>query len=275
MKTKELMNIIRNEHSPVFKSREVFEMEYIPDIYNYRDEQLTKMATFCSSIPYDIAPKNLLLTGGNATGKTTTLKAFFNMLNDEFSNVETVYINCQLYNTENMVYSKIYKQLFNIEDSTVGKTNTFLFKAITNKIQEDNTILIIGLDDFDNFKSIEGLNKMLYRFLRAHEMVGNIQISIFTVSNRNDLILNPSVDTIFNRVPIVFDQYSLEQMYHILHDRCEYGFAKGVIDDELIRYVAKKSYDTGNLRYGINLLSSAGQKAEVFGSCKILRNYLD
>lgn len=88
-------------------------------------------------------------------------------------------------------------------------------------------------------------------------------------------MLAPAVETIFNRIPIVFDQYSLEQMYYILDDRCTYGFYRGVISDELIRVVANKSYNRGNLRYGIKLLSSAGQKAEVFGNGKIIRNFLD
>ena len=78
-------------------------MDYVPDIYKYRDEQLAKMAMYCNSIPDDIAPKNLQLCGGNATGKTTTLKQFFKMLNEAFPNIVTVYINCQLFNTENTV----------------------------------------------------------------------------------------------------------------------------------------------------------------------------
>lgn len=243
MKTNDIMNIIKNENSPIFLNREVFEMDYIPDIYKYRDEQLTKMAMYCNSIPDNIAPKNLLLTGGNATGKTTTLKTFFKMLNESFNNLKTVYINCQLYNTENAVYGKIYNDLHNIKGSTNGKTNSFLFNAITSRILKQNKILILGLDDFDSFKSINDLNKMLYNFLRIHEMEDNIQIAIFTVSNKDNLILNPSVDTIFNRIPILFNQYSLKQMYNILNDRCTYGFYNGVISDELIHEVAQRSYD--------------------------------
>lgn len=275
MKTQDLMNIIRTEESPVFLNREVFEMDYIPDIYKYRDEQLGKMAMYCNSIPDNIAPKNLQLCGCNATGKTTTLKQFFKMLNEAFPNVETVYINCQLFNTENAVYGKIYNKLFGVKGSITGKSNSMLFSKITEKLKKENKILIIGLDDFDSFKSIDGLNKMLYNFLRIHEAEEGIQICIFTVSNKDDLMLAPAVETIFNRIPIVFDQYSLEQMYHILDDRCTYGFYRGVISDELIRAVAKKSYNRGNLRYGIKLLSSAGQKAEVYGEGKIIKNFLD
>lgn len=274
MKTQDLISIINEGESPVFLNREVFEMDYIPDIYKYRDEQLGKMAMYCNSIPDNIAPKNLQLYGGNATGKTTTLKQFFNMLNEAFPNVETVYINCQLFNTENAVYGKIFNQLYGMKGTITGKTNSLLFSKITERLKKENKILIIGLDDFDSFRSLDGLNKMLYNFLRIHEAEDGIQISVFTVSNKDDLMLAPAVETIFNRVPILFDQYSLEQMYHILNDRCRYGFYPGVISDELIRVVAERSYNRGNLRYGIRLLSSAGQKAEVFGDGKIIRNFL-
>ena len=275
MKTQDLINIISDEESPVFLNREVFEMDYVPDIYKYRDEQLAKMAMYCNSIPDNIAPKNLQLCGGNATGKTTTLKQFFKMLNEAFPNIVTVYINCQLFNTENTVYGKIYNKLYGVKGSINGKSNTMLFDKIVARLKKENKILIIGLDDFDSFKSRDGLNKMLYNFLRIHEAEEGLQICIFTVSNKDDLMLAPAVETIFNRIPIVFDQYSLEQMYHILDDRCTYGFYRGVISDELIRVVANKSYNRGNLRYGIKLLSSAGQKAEVFGNGKIIRNFLD
>lgn len=275
MKTQDLINIIDSGESPVFMNREVFEMDYIPDIYKYRDEQLGKMAMYCNSIPDNIAPKNMQLCGGNATGKTTTLKQFFKMLDEAFPNIVTVYINCQLFNTENTVYGKIYNKLYGMKGSINGKSNTLLFDKIVEKLKKEKKILIIGLDDFDSFKSRDGLNKMLYNFLRIHEAEEGIQICIFTVSNKADLKLAASVETIFNRVPIVFDQYSLEQMYHILDDRCTFGFYPGVISDVLVREVANKSYNIGNLRYGIKLLSAAGQKAEVFGDGKIIRNFLD
>lgn len=274
MKTKDLVSILQNNESPVFRNRDVFEMDYVPDIYKYRDEQLTKMAMYSNSIKDNVAPKNLLLTGGNATGKTTTLKQFFKILDDEFGNVESVYVNCQVFNTENAVYGQVYKALYNIRSSVNGKNNDLLFSKIVEKLKQENKILILGLDDFDSFKSRQSLNKMLYNFLRIHEMEPGIQICIFTVSNKGDIILEPAVETIFNRIPIFFNQYSREQMYHILSDRCEYGFVKGVITDNLIREVAERAFNIGNLRHGIKLLSAAGQKAEASGSGKILKNYI-
>ena len=270
-----MMKEIIFSESSIFSNREVFEMTYVPDIYKYRDGQLTKMASHAMSLAHNIAPKNMSLTGGNATGKTTTLKQFFKMLNEAFPNVVTVYVNCQLTNTENMVYGEIYRKVLENNDSLIGKTNNTLFKKIIENLIEKKKILIIGLDDYDSFKSRDGLNKLLYNFLRIHEKDPEVQISIFTVSNMKDLALDPSVESIFNRIPILFDQYSFEQMYHILHDRCEFGFRPNVISDDLVKKVARRAYDIGNLRYGITLLSSAGDKAELVGSTKILEDFLD
>ena len=269
-----LKEIICGE-SNIFANREVFEMTYIPDIYNYRDVQLNVMTAHSQAISDNIAPKNLHLTGGNATGKTSTLKLFLGMLDDAFDNVITVYVNCQLTNTENMVYGEIFRKVVDEKENLNGKTNNKLFKKIIEKIIAERKILVLGLDDYDNFKTRDGLNKLLYNFLRIHEKEPEAQVSIITASIMKDLALEPSVESIFERITILFDQYSYPQMYHILKDRCEFGFRRDVIDDDMIMLAARKAYNAGNLRHGIRLLSSAGEKAEMAGSTKIIEEFFD
>ena len=275
MKANELINSFNQRKSTVFRSKSVFGMNFIPDILRYRDMQLNMLSAYCSSLNDDVAPKNLLLTGGNATGKTSTITFFFEVVGRLFSNVEVVYINCQMANTPFAVYGELYRKLCNPHGPINGNNNTNLFKKVIEHLKESKKILIICFDDFNRFKSINDLNDMLYQFLRIHETEPDVQISIFTVSYENDFSFDSAVRSIFNRVPIVFNDYTQDEMYEILKDRCVLGFFPEVISDDLIKDVARRSFLKSDLRYGIDLLSTAGMKADLAGSKTITKDFLD
>ena len=274
MNQKEFLEIIYQKRSTVFLNPRVFGMSYAPDVFKYRDDQLNKLATYCSCIADDVAPKNLLLKGGNATGKTTTIIRFIEMLEKTFTNVDVVYINCQMDNTPHAVYGEIYSRICNPNGAIIGNTNKNLFNKIIENLKETNKMLIICLDDFDRFNQKEGLNDMLYKFLRIHEVEPEVQISIFTISNNENFYFDSDVRTIFNRIPIVFKDYTRDEMYGILKDRCKYGFRPDVISDDLIMEVAKIAYDYGDVRRGLALLSRAGSEADIAGSAKITKDFL-
>lgn len=265
---REILNII-NEQGTIFKNKCVFQMGYVPEIWKFREREFGLMATYCRSLTENIAPQHLLITGDYATGKTTTLKQFLEVLNDNFDKVRTVYINCKLNKTEYQIYSRIYQQLNHIKQPINGYNTKHLFEKIIEKLLKENLILILALDDFDSIKNREELNKALYNLLRVHEVKKGVQISIFSVSNMGDLLIDPIVQTIFNRVEIKFDNYSLSQMNEILKDRCMYGFFEGVISEDTVRIVAERAYTRGNLRYGINLLSQLGDLAEAKGESEV------
>lgn len=263
-----------NKSTRVFLNKNVFEMSYNPEVYLYRDPQLNKMVTHSQALTYGFSPHNFLLTGGYATGKTSVLKYYFKILDEGFDNVINTYVNCKLHHTEHQIFGKIYKQLFGKSSSIVGKSSELLFDKIVEYLVENKKILIVGLDDFDNLKNRGSLNKLLYSLLRAHETEPNVQISVITVSNRGNMLIDPDVETMFNRITVFFDQYNENQMYNILKLRCDYGFYPHVISDDLIHLVAKMAYDDGDLRYAIKLLNRAGEEAEKAGTGKILREYL-
>lgn len=264
-----------NKTTRIFLNKNVFEMSYSPEAYLYRDPQLNKMVTHSQSLSYGMSPHNFLLTGGYATGKTSVLKYYFKILDEGFDNVINSYINCKLQHTEHQIFGKIYQQIFGKHCSTLGKPTEFLFNKIVEYLVDNEKILVVGLDDFDNLKNRRSLNKLLYSLLRAHEVEPTVQISVITVSNRGNILIDPDVETMFNRVPVYFDQYNMNQMYNILKLRCDYGFYPRVISDDLIKFVARKAYDDGDLRYAIKLLNRAGEEAEKAGTGKIIKEYLE
>ena len=70
-----LFDIIEEEGT-IFKNRDVFDLEYIPDDFEFRDSQLNTMILNSKKIKYCKAPNNMLLKGPNSTGKTSTVKKY-------------------------------------------------------------------------------------------------------------------------------------------------------------------------------------------------------
>lgn len=219
------------------------------------------------------------ITGHYGTGKTTAVKKYFELIENKF-NVATAYINCEFDKTENQMLTKIYNKLYKKSVKTGVKTN-ILKNKIVRYLGKTGKVLVVCLDDYGSNKisgdDIDNINKVMYTLLRAHEIDHKAKISLITITNRRyiNFVLSQSVETIFRPVNVNFDAYTLNEIHNILSDRCELGFARGVISKEVIHMVAEHAYREGDLRIGIRCLYDAGRNAELVGSSTIERENLD
>lgn len=270
---KDLLSIIEEEGT-IFLNRDVFNTDYIPEIYPFRDEQLNQMAYNSRDLVNGKAPKTMLLKGGFATGKTSTLKNYFKMLNQGLHNVICIYIHCQFSNTEHEILAEIFDTLFDFKCKP-GTNTKYLFNKIIKKLKDENIVLLLGLDEYDSLKNSHELNNVLYKFLRAKEKYETVEIGLIIVgSSVLALRLEDSVYTIFKRIPINFYNYDKHQLYYILKLRCQEGFYPGVINEDVLNEVVNRTYDEGNLRYGILLLGAAGDNAEIENCNHIKKRHL-
>lgn len=264
---KTLFDIIEEEGT-IFKNRDVFNIDYVPEIYKFRDYQLESMIAYSKKLKFNKAPSNMYLKGNNATGKTSTLKKYFEIINSYFDNVITIHINCQIYTTEYRIYSKIYKRIFN---KPIANLNSVDFHdEIMNYLIERKKILIIALDDYEVLKNSIELNKTLYSLLRAHETYPEVQIAIITItSKKENIYLNLNVSTLFLPIEIKFPHYRKDEIKSILTQRVELGFYPGVINENYLKKLINKTYFKGNIRYGIKKLEEDGLNAEFNGKTHI------
>lgn len=275
--SKKRFDEIIRENGTVFIDRMVFTMDYLPEIYKYRDKQLDKMATYSKNLNEELAPHHMMLTGSFATGKTTSIKKFFKELKDYYGDkVEYVYISCQFQETEYKVLKKIYYKLKGGIRVPNGLSTSTIHNRIMKKLQKENKILLIALDDYNYIKTNKELNKLLYKLLRAHEQYDNVKISVFLITNNEDFFaFNPDIATVFDPVIVNFYPYSLPQIYDILKQRCQAGFIKGTVTKDILMKVADYTYNMGDLREGIHLLALAGEKAEIKGLSIITEDCLE
>ena len=275
MTQKTIYDIIE-ETGSIFKEREVFRTDYIPETYKYRDTQLDIMALYSKGLMENQEPTHLLLKGGSATGKTSAVKYFFQILEERYPNVITVHVNCETHRTEYKVYSKIYQRLFNKNTSMGGLSVFNIYNRILDEIVKQEKILIVALDDFGSIKATTDLNRTLYSLSRASEIKEGAKVSVFTITDKETMLfLDPHVVTTYHPIEVSFLNYRYDEIHSILKDRCRIGYFKSVISDEIIEDVARYTYDYGDLREGIRLLSYAGKKAENEGCHKILKRHFN
>lgn len=131
----DLFNDIINEEGTLFKNSEVFTLEYLPEIIRFRDKQLQAMTTYSKSLNSGYYPVNMEITGLYGTGKTTTVKKYFEIVKKRFDNVITIHLNCQFDVTENQMLTKIYNEIYNKKTSS-GVTDYLLKKKIISYLAE-------------------------------------------------------------------------------------------------------------------------------------------
>ena len=265
---------IINESGTIFKDKEVFTTEYLPEQYYFRDNQLRAMASHYVGITEGVRPSNLLLKGTYGTGKSSTVKTFFNTIKTISKDILTVHINCVYYNTEFKIIHKIFETVYDTRIG-LGSSTHQLFDKIIKKLRKDDKLLIICLDDYNSFSNNKELNTTLYNLLRATESYPGVRISLIAVTNKSDdfVRLDQNVNTVFHPVVIDFPSYHCDEIFSILRQRCVLGFHKGVIGDDVIGLVADRSWDVGDLRFGIVKLRSMGERAEFLHSDCVLSSH--
>ena len=267
MKIEEQLTRIISETGTIFQDKEVFTPDYHPPTYRFRDKQLQTMASHYTGVQEGYKPHNLFLKGSYATGKSSTVKTFFKVLECMSEKIVTVHLNCILYNTEYKVVHKIYEKVFGVKIGLGSNTHQLFTKVMEELVKKDRT-LVVCLDDFNNFSTNKELNTTMYNLLRASESHPNVRVSVITVSSKETDLLNldPNVVTVYHPSVVDFPAYTRDEIFEILFQRCELGFHRGVIGESVIGRVAGESYDRGDLRYGIMKLCEAGENAMLLGS---------
>ncbi|MCL2115873.1 MAG: AAA family ATPase [Methanobrevibacter sp.] len=267
---------IIDEEGTIFQNKEIFEYTYTPEVLRYRDNQMKQLACLSHKPIEDFTPPNMEFTGNPATGKTTTVIKYFELMKEKHGEkIETVLINCNMNRSEHRIYSRIHEELIGKPDKNNGLNTFDIYDSLINYLVKNNKILFVGLDDYDNIRSRD-LNKTLYSLIRAYENRKQARICVITITNRRrQLILSPPVESSLQPHEIYFNDYSAEDIYYILKDRCKLGFHDNVISDSVIQHAARLTYHNGDLRSGIRLVQEAGRVAESEGYKKIFKKHLN
>jgi len=254
----------------VFRDEHVFEIDYVPESFLHRETQMESLKYALRPAVRGSRPLNVMAQGPPGTGKTTAIQIMFDELRGQ-TDIEAVRVNCQVNSTRYSVFSRLFEGVFDYEPPSSGISFKKLFSQVTDRLVDENRVLVVALDDVNYLFYESEASDTLYSLLRAHEEQGGAKIGVIVVSSDLDLdmieALDGRVQSVFRPEEVYFPKYDEPEIGEILRERVRRGFYDGVVDAPVLDRVAELTADQGgDLRVGIDLLRRAGLKAEMRAS---------
>lgn len=261
----------------IFRDIRVFNPDYVPDKFLHRESQMDALALCLRPALRGGKPTNAVVVGSCATGKTTATKKIFEKVGEVSDRVLCVYVNCQLHTTRFNIFSQVYKKVFGILPPETGVPFSRIYEQIMKHLQKEDQALVVALDDVNYLFHNKNANKIFYDILRAHEEFEGVRTGLFAVISDIEFryLLDKNVNSVFIPQEVIFGPYSRDEIRDILKERAKVGFYPDVISEELLEQIVEDTASIGDLRAGIDLLSSVGNIAEADASKIIEEKHLE
>jgi len=253
----------------LLKSERKLDNNYIPKKLPYREKELSLLSQLFLELittPNSISRK-ILIIGKTGIGKTVTIKLFGEMLVNAAEKrsgvIKYVHINCRKERTSYKVLIKIVLAL-NKNFPKRGYSPQDLLDIIVDIINSQNLHLLIILDELSYLINKGG--NLIYSLTRINDDSFNSQqhLSIIGIARDISCLNNLDISTMstLQRNIIHFKKYNRDQLYEILKYRASISLKENVISDKLIEAISNLVYQSGDIRYGLNVLWKATKIAE-------------
>ena len=250
----------------LFRDPEVFEFDYVPEQFQFRENQMRELAFQIRPGLRGGRPLNSICKGLPGTGKTTSVRKLFFEIEETTKKLVPVYVNCQIDNTKFAIFSQIYRKLTGHLPPASGTSFKQLFDAICRILLKDELVLLVALDDANYLLYENEINKVLYTLLRAHEAYEGIRMGVIVIISDLDVDLLQAVDarvtSVFCPTEIYFPPYEQAEIREIMQVRVMQGLYPNVLSEEMLALVIDQTQKGGDLRVGIDLLKRATLNAE-------------
>ncbi|MFC7082102.1 ORC1-type DNA replication protein [Halorussus caseinilyticus] len=252
----------------VFRNEHVFEIDYVPETFAHRESEMRSLKYALRPAARGSRPLNVIARGPPGTGKTTAVQKVFGELGAQ-TDVRTVRVNCQVDSTRYSVFSRIFEGIFEYEPPSSGISFKKLFRQITEKLVEEDEVLVVALDDV-NYLFYEGeASDTLYSLLRAHEAHSGAKIGVIVVLGPEPRchrgLGRPRPERLPPRRGVLPGVRPRGNRRHPPRT-CRARFPRGRRLDRSPDEVAELTAESGDLRVGIDLLRRAGLNAEMRAS---------
>lgn len=258
----------------LFRSIDVFEIDYVPELFNYRESQLNDLA-------YQVRPAleggralNAVCRGLPGTGKTTSVLRIFAELEQTTKKILPVYVNCQNDRTKYMVFSRIYATVFGHAPARTGISIKSVMDAIGGALQRQGKSLIVCLDDANLLHYNNTLGDVVNSLLRLHQDYPGARAAVFATISDMDMDLASDLSrwviSPFRPSEIYFPPYDAEEIRGILQERIRVGLYPGVFSVPMLDRIVEQTMESGDVRVGLDLVKRAVLNAECAARTEVI-----
>jgi len=253
----------------IFKNESKLDINFVPNKLPHRDKELSLLSQLFLGLitnPNSISRK-ILITGKTGIGKTVTVKLFGELLEHASEkrniNIKYIHINCRKERTSYKVLMNII-QLLNKQFPKRGYSLQDLLDILIDLLNHQNLHVLIVLDELSYL--INKREDLIYLLTRINDdsIKGDQRISIIGIVRDLSCLnnLDNSTMSTLQRNIIQFNKYSKDQIFDILKYRTEISLKENVLSDKIIEMISDITFDSGDIRYGLNILWRACKIAE-------------
>jgi cell division control protein 6 len=259
-------------HRSVFKDETKLDINYVPRRLPHREREhrlLMEFFSFLLSFPERMTQR-VIITGDVGTGKTALAQRFGADITLEAGKrglkLHYIHVNCREYRGKLFLILQHALAVFRPTFPSRGYSTEEVLSALMQILDEENTYVILCLDEFDTLIEKEG-SETVYSLTRIQEMrTGKPQrISLLCILRSLKAIerLDTSARSTLQRNVISLERYDKTQLKTILNDRVSLAFENGTVAEDVIDLVAELAVsESGNARFAIELLWRAGKYAD-------------
>ena len=250
----------------LFRDIEVFDIDYVPEQFDYRDEQIERLAFAVKPALIGGKILNTICRGIPGTGKTTSVKKFFDEVEEGSKKIIPIHINCQIDSSEFAIFSRLYTKLTKNSQPSSGTAFKALIDMIAKYIEKEDIIPLICLDDANYLIYNKEFNNVLYALLRIHEVYKKVDIGVIVVISDPDILLEDAIDSrvasVFRYETINFEPYSASEVAGILSQRVNQGLYPNVLPSDFLDLIVDRTMKCGDVRIGLDLIKRSVMEAE-------------
>jgi cell division control protein 6 len=248
--------------SKIFANREVLSPHFTPKKLMYREKEINNIEKALAPSLKGDRGRNLFVYGKTGTGKTSCVKYVLDEVKAiPNTKARITYVNCRIYNSRFRVLNKIISDHIPTYAKR-GYGAVDLYERLTSWIEEDGKILVTVLDEID---LVRDLDDLVYTLTRINSDIKAGGVTMIGISNKVSFKdeLDPRSLSSLYETELVFSQYYATELYAIIKDRCQLGYKKDAMDDDVLHYIsALAAREGGDARFALKIMAKAGELAD-------------